>query len=328
MEISSKLSSRFLAAGMLLAAFSLGRADQAINPEAHENGGAVFHADTRVVDLQATVVDRSGHLLTNLSREAFTVSENGVPQQVQSFKLEDVPVSMGLIIDNSGSMRGKRAKVEAAALTVVKDSNQQDEVFVVNFNDEAYLDLPHGKTFTSDIKEMEEALTRIDSRGGTAMRDAIGVSIDHLKKAAHRDKKVLVIVTDGNDNSSVVTLENIIKAAQQSGVLIYSVGLLSEEARSEARRAERALNGLADATGGEAYFPKDISEVERIAHQVARNIRSQYSIVYAPSNQSMDGTFRKITVTVKGPGSLSVRTRSGYYATPDQAAAMQRVLNQ
>src|SRR5215469_4667467 len=224
---------------------------QQINPPSNaEESGAVFHADTRVVDLHATVVDKNGHLVTNLPREAFTVFENGAPQEIRQFKREDVPVSMGLIVDNSGSMRDKRAKVEAASLALVKDSNPEDEVFVVNFNDEAFNDLPHGKDFTSDIKEMEEALTRIDSRGGTAMRDAIRMSIDHLKEKAHKDKKVLVVVTDGNDNSSLVSLENLVKASQQSGVLIYAVGLLSEEERSEAKRAERALEALAEATGG------------------------------------------------------------------------------
>src|SRR5438067_8862653 len=149
-----------------------------------DDSGAIFRADTRRVDLHATVVDKSGHLITNLPKEAFTVYENGVQQQIVSFKREDVPVSLGLIVDNSGSMRDKRAKVEAAALTLVKDSNPEDEVFVVNFNDEAFNDLPHGKDFTSDIKEMEEALTRIDSRGGTAMRDAIRMCIDDEKQKA------------------------------------------------------------------------------------------------------------------------------------------------
>jgi Ca-activated chloride channel homolog len=283
------------------------------------DSGTVFRADTRVVDLHATVVDKNGHLLTNLPQRDFTVYENGVQQQIRKFQREDVPVSMGLIVDNSGSMRDKRAKVEAAALALVKDSNPQDEVFVVNFNDEPFLDLPHGEDFTSNIKDMEEALTRIDSRGGTAMRDAIRVSIDHLKEKAHRDKKVLVVVTDGNDNSSLISLEALVKASQQSGVLIYSVGLLSEEEHREAKRAERALNALAEATGGEAFFPKEVSDVERIAHQVARDIRNQYSIVYTPSNQTMDGTYRQIKVTVKAPGGPTVRTRSGYYATPDQA---------
>jgi Ca-activated chloride channel family protein len=287
-------------------------------PEPVEDSGAVFRSDTRVVDLHATVMDQSGHLVTNLPREAFTVYENGVKQEIRDFRREDVPVSLGLIIDNSGSMRDKRAKVEAAALALVKDSNPQDEVFVVNFNDEAYNDLPNGKDFTSNIQEMEQALKRIDSRGGTAMRDAMRMAIDHLKEKAHREKKVLVVVTDGNDNSSLISLENLVKASQQTGVLIYSVGLLSEEQPEEARRAEQALNALAEATGGEAFFPKDVSEVERIAHQVAHNIRNQYSIVYAPADQTMDGTFRKIQLVVNAPGNLKVRTRSGYYATPDQ----------
>jgi len=315
-----RLNKRFcltLTIGISLAGLAV--RGQQIQPPSNppEDSGAVFRADTRVVDLHATVVDKSGHLVTNLAKDAFSVFENGVQQQILTFKREDLPVSMGLIVDNSGSMRDKRAKVEAAALALVKDSNKEDEVFVVNFNDEAFNDLPHGKDFTSDIREMEEALTRIDSRGGTAMRDAIRMSIDHEREKAHRDKKVLVVVTDGNDNSSLVSLENLVKASQQSGVLIYSIGLLSEEERREAKRAERALMALAEATGGEAYFPKDLAEVDRIAHQVAHNIRNQYTIVYTPSNQTMDGTFRQIKVTAKAPGNPTVRTRSGYYATPD-----------
>jgi hypothetical protein len=172
----------------------------------------IFRSDTRLVVCHVTVVDKNGHFVTNLPQDAFTVFENGAPQPIKIFRREDVPVSLGLIIDNSGSMRDKRTKVEAAALALVKDSNPDDEVFVVNFNDEAFLDNPHGKAFTSDIKEMEEALTRIDSRGGTAMRDAIRMSIDHLKEKAHKDKKVLVTVTDGNDNASVVSLENLVKS--------------------------------------------------------------------------------------------------------------------
>jgi len=281
---------------------------------------AIFRTDTREVVCHTTVIDKSGHLATNLPQSAFTVYENGVVQPIRVFKREDVPVSLGLIIDNSGSMRDKRTRVESAALTLVKDSNPEDEVFIVNFNDEAFLDNPHGKSFTNDIKEMEEALTRIDSRGGTAMRDAIRMSIDHLKEKAHKDKKVLVVVTDGNDNASGVTLENLVKAAQQSEVLIYGVGLLGEEERREAQRAQRALKSLASATGGEVYFPKDASEVEKIAHQVARDIRNQYTIAYSPTNTAMDGTFRQIKITVKAPGNPTVRSRSGYYATPDQAA--------
>jgi len=279
----------------------------------------IFTSDTRLVVCHTTVIDKTGHLVTNLTKDAFTVSENGVPQEIKRFKREDVPVSLGLIIDNSGSMRDKRAKVEAAALALVKDSNPEDEVFIVNFNDEAFLDLPHGRDFTSDVKEMEEALTRIDSRGGTAMRDAIRMSIDHLKEKAHKDKKVLVVVTDGNDNSSVISLENLVKASQQSETLIYGVGLLGEEERREAARAQRALKSLAEATGGAVFFPKELAEVDKIAHQVAHDIRNQYTIEYSPSNTAMDGTYRQIKIAVKAPGNPTVRSRSGYYATPDQA---------
>jgi len=284
-----------------------------------EDTGAVFRADTRLVVCNTTVVDKNGHLITDLPRSAFTVTENGQPQEIKVFKREDVPISLGLVIDNSGSMRDKRAKVAAAALDLVKDSNKDDEVFVVNFNDEAFLDLPHQKDFTNDLSEMEEALSRIDSRGGTAMRDAIRMSIDHLREKAHRNKKVLVVVTDGNDNSSVISLENLVKAAQQSEVLIYSVGLLGDEEKREASRAKRALDDLAIATGGEAFFPKELTDVDRIAHQVAHDIRSQYTIEYTPTNTAMDGTYRTIKISVNAPGHPTVRTRSGYYATPDQS---------
>ena len=290
-------------------------AQQSKTASAQDDTGTIFRSDTRMVVCPTTVVDKNGHLVMDLPQSAFTIYENGVTQPIKSFKREDVPVSMGLIIDNSGSMRDKRARVEAAAATLAKDSNPHDEVFVVNFNDEAFLDNPHGKDFTSDIKEIEEALTRIDSRGGTAMRDAIRMSIDHLKEKAHKDKKVLVVVTDGNDNSSVISLENLVKTAQQSEVLIYGVGLLSDEERREAKRAERALMDLAVATGGLAFFPKDVGEVERIAHEVARDIRSQYTIVYSPTNAAMDGSYRTIKVSVNAPGRLTARTRSGYYAT-------------
>jgi VWFA-related protein len=279
----------------------------------------IFHSDVRVVVLPTTVVDKNGHLVTDLTKEQFTIYENGVVQPITKFKREDVPVSLGLIIDNSGSMRDKRSKVEAAAVALAKASNPEDESFVVNFNDEAFLDLPHGKEFTSDIKELEEALTRIDSRGGTAMRDAIRMSIDHVKEKGHKDKKVLVVVTDGNDNSSVISLEKLVKDSQQSGILIYSVGLLSEEERREAQRAKRALIDLGTATGGEAFFPKDLAEVDPVAQRVAHDIRNQYTIQYEPTNRALDGTFRQIKVVVNAPGKPTPRTRSGYYATPDQA---------
>jgi VWFA-related protein len=285
-------------------------------------GDPVFRSDTRLVVLHATVVDKDGHLITNLPQSAFKVYEDKVQQEIRIFRREDIPVSLGLIIDNSGSMRDKRQKVESAALTLVKASNREDEVFVVNFNDEAFLDTK--KEFTNDVKELEEALTKIDSRGGTAMRDALRMSIDHVKEKGKKDKKALLVVTDGNDNASIITLENLIKSAQQSEVLIYTVGILSEEDRREAKRAQRALSAIAEATGGQSYFPKTLPEVEKIAQQVAHDIRNQYTIAYTPTKQELDGTYRQINVTVNGPGKPTVRTRSGYYASPAASRVTQR----
>ena len=313
------IPSRARRANRLFAVCAAGLCLATVAVKAQQEAPIIFRTDTRVVVCNTTVVDKNGHLVTDLSRENFSVSENGVAQKITGFKHEDVPVSLGLIIDNSGSMRTKRGGVEAASLALVKDSNPDDEVFVVNFNDEPFLDLPNKKNFTNNIQEMEEALTRIDSRGGTAMRDAIRVSIDHLVEKANRDKKVLVLVTDGVDNESMIGQEKLIRDAQQSGVLVYAVGLLEDEDRGDANKAKRELTALAEATGGETYFPKEVSEVDHIAHVVAHDIRNQYTIQYTPSNNTMDGTFRQIKVTVNAPGHLTVRTRSGYYATPDQA---------
>jgi VWFA-related protein len=211
--------------------------------------------------------------------------------------------------------------VEAAALALVKDSNPEDEVFIVNFNDEAFLVTPPGQDFTSDTKELERLLKTIDSRGGTAMRDAVRMAIDYVKAKGHKDKLVLVVVTDGNDNESVGALDALVKAAQQSDVLIYCVGLLGGEAPGEAVKARRALTDLATATGGETFFPDDVSEVDRIAHQVARDVRNQYTIEYTPSNAVMDGSYRRIKVTVDAPGNPMVRTRSGYWAVASASRA-------
>ena len=298
-------------------ALALGLAAWGQEQKPSDDAGFVFRTETHLVVCHTTVTDKDGRLVTNLAKEAFTVYENGVQQQIKVFKREDIPVSMGLVIDNSGSMRDRRAAVEAAALALVKDSNPDDEVFIVNFNDEAFLDTPPGKNFTSDIKEMEESLKRIDSHGGTAMRDALRMSIDHVKEKGRKDKRVLVVVTDG----SLITLENLVRAAQQSDVLIYCVGLLADEEPREALKAKRALNDLAVATGGEAFFPDELSEADRIAHQVARDVRNQYTIEYTPTDTAMDGSFRQIRVAVDAPGSLTVRTRKGYYATADQSVS-------
>ena len=227
---------------------------------------------------------------------------------------------MGLVIDNSGSKRTKRALVNAAALTFVKTSNPQDEVFVVNFNDEYYLDLD--KDFTNDQKELREALDRVDSRGSTAFYDALIGSLDHLKKGS-RDKKVLLVITDGEDNASRKTFEYTVQAAQQSNAVIYAIGLFTDDDRKEARHATKVLRTLTEATGGLAYFPKDVSEVEVICTKMAHDIRNQYLLAYYPTNTRKDGTFRSVQVQVippRGRSKLFVRTRTGYYAQRESGA--------
>ncbi|HVO98657.1 MAG TPA: VWA domain-containing protein [Bryobacteraceae bacterium] len=270
-----------------------------------------FSLDTKLVVLHASVVDKSGKLVTNIPQSGFKVFENNVEQPLKIFNREDVPVSMGIIIDNSGSMREKRPKVAAAALELVKASNPQDEVFIVDFNDVAYLDAP----FTNNIKKLEQVLDKIDTRGGTAMRDAISMSIDYAKESGKKSKKVLLVITDGNDNTSNETLEQLVRKARQSEVLIYCIGLLNDEEPREARAARRALKALAEASGGLDYYPKTLSEVEAITPQIAHEIRNQYILAYSPTNQALDGSFRQIRVAVKAPGNPTVRTRNGYYAS-------------
>ena len=273
---------------------------------------AQFVAETRLVVLHASVADKRGKLVTNLDRDSFKVFENGVPQDLKLFRREDVPVSLGIIIDHSGSMRAKRERVEAAALNLVRESNPQDEVFIVNFNDEAYLDVP----FTNDIKRMETGLARIDSRGGTAMRDAVDMSINYMKSDAKKDKKVILIITDGNDNASNASLERVVQKSLQSEVLIYAIGLLVEEEKHDATKAKRALKEITTATGGLVFYPLNVSEVQQLTTEIAHDIRNQYTLGYSPS-QPDDGSYRQIKVVCNAPGSPSVRTRSGYYARRD-----------
>jgi Ca-activated chloride channel family protein len=278
-----------------------------------QDSDTVFRADARLVVLHASVVDKSGKLLTSLPRTAFKVFENNIEQPIKMFRREDVPVSLALVVDNSGSMRNKRKRVEGAALSAVKASNPRDEVTVVNFNDEPFQDVE----FTSDIKKMEEGLTKIDSRGGTAMRDAVSAAIDYVKQKAKHEKKVLFVITDGNDTASTqITLEKLVQKAHDAEVLLYFVGLLNEEDKREAKKAKRSMEALAQASGGTALFPAEIDDVEKVALSLANEIRNQYVITYTPTNQQLDGSFRTIKVVANGPGRPLVRTRSGYYANP------------
>ncbi len=273
-----------------------------------------------LVVLHATVTDGKGHLVSNLDQSNFKVYEDNIEQKLSVFKHEDIPVTMGLVIDNSGSMSTKRDRVIAAALTFVKTSNPQDEVFVVNFNDDYYLDLD--KDFTNDLGELKEALEKIDARGSTAFYDATIGSLEHLRKG-HRDKKVLLVITDGADNASRYTLDKTFQFSQQSDVVIYAIGLFGEETSRERNRARRALLQLTHATGGVGYFPDSVEQVESICRQIAHDIRNQYTLAYYPSNAKKDGSFRTVNVIPippKGVGKLYVRTRTGYFAQRGQSA--------
>jgi Ca-activated chloride channel homolog len=270
---------------------------------------ATFRTDTRLVVLNVSVFDQNGKSFRDLPQSAFTVYENGEKQTVAVFRQEDVPISLGLTIDNSASMTDKRDRVASAGLAMVKASNPRDEVFIINFNEKAVL----AKEFTNNIKDLENALRNLDANGETAMRDALLLGIEHLRHHAHRDKKVLVVVTDGDDNSSVETQAHLVETAQQNDVIVYAVGLLGAEEPESAARAKKQLTELTQQTGGHAWFPNDVGDIGRIAPEIAREIRDQYVVAYRPSNLAADGTFRRIRVDVNVPGVL-VRTRAGYYA--------------
>src|SRR6516225_1380751 len=284
-----------------------------------QSGGRI-KLDVNLVVLHTTVLDDRGKFVEGLTQDNFRVYEDKVEQKLSIFKREDIPVSMGLVIDNSGSMRDKRPRVNEAALTLVQNSNPQDEAFVVNFNDDFYLDLD--KDFSSNIPELKEALERIDARGSTALYDAIIGSLDHLKKGS-KEKKVLLIVTDGEDNTSCNSLEKTIKEIQKTDTVIYTIGLLGQESKKSAKTAKRALISIAQASGGIAFFPENVEDVHAICEQVAGDIRHQYTLAYYPSNTAKDGTFRAVRVDVippRGHGKLVARIRNGYYAPSASSA--------
>jgi len=285
-------------------------------PQSQEPGGFVFHADVQEVLLHATVIDDKQRMISNLDKNAFTVFEDGKPQVIKSFRYEDVPISLGIVIDNSGSMREKRAKVNKAAINLVRASNPQDEVFVVNFSDEFFLDQP----FTNKINLLQNALEKYETRGGTALYDAVVASADELKKHGKLQKKILFVVTDGEDDASRESLEQAVRQLQEeNGPTVYAIGLLGDE---RARRAKRALQTISERTGGIAFFPRTLDEVDQISSAVARDIRNQYTIGYKPTTPKSAGGYRTIRVEARasGHGKLTVRTRSGYYAGQEQAA--------
>jgi len=267
-----------------------------------------FRTESSLVSLNVSVFDQDGKVVKGLPQSAFTVFEDNQKQEIKVFRQEDVPISLGLIIDSSASMLDKRERVNSAALAMVKASNPDDEVFVISFNEEAIL----ASDFTSDVNRLETSLRKSQPKGETAMRDALTLGLDHLRGHAKKDKRVLLVITDGEDNSSIQKQENLIRISHLSNVIIYGIGLLGTEQAANAQRAKASLEALTLATGGRSWFPANVADIERITPEIAHEIRNQYVIGYTPENTDTSGAFRSIRVDVDVPN-VTVRTRSGYY---------------
>jgi Ca-activated chloride channel homolog len=288
-------------------------------PSGNDQGMFVFKKQVQEVVLHATVLDEQRHLVPSLDRSAFTVFESGVPQTITSFRREDVPVAMGIVVDNSGSMRDKRDRVNQAVLNLIRASNSQDEIFVVNFSQNYYLD----QDFTSDVNLLQTALHQVSTKGSTALYDAIVASAVHLMNNPRLDKKILLVITDGQDNMSQETLDEAARKLQQvNGPTLYAIGLVGNGMRSGMVGPGReALQTLSDRTGGVAYFPDTLDQVNSITKEIAHDVRSQYIVAYKPHNQNARPAYQSLRVEAHAPGygRLTVRTRSGYYQQGDKS---------
>ena len=290
----------------------LARAQTDSQSQNREGNPYTIDVSVDMVVLHATVQNSRGVLVSGRGEDDFEVYEDGVLQQIKYFSQEDIPVTVGLIVDNSGSMRPKRREVITAALAFARFSNSDDQMFVISFNEHVSFGLPPDTVFTDKMATLEVALSRIAADGMTALYDATAAALEHLKKG-NRDKKVLLVVSDGGDNASKHNLSEVMSLAGRSEAIIYAIGVFEEEDRE---RNPRVLKRLAKATGGEAFLPKSLTEVGPICERIARDIRNQYTLTYVPTNQRRDGLFRSIQVKARPLSGrrLAVRTRAGYYA--------------
>ncbi len=274
---------------------------------------ALFSTRTDLVVLHATVRDRRGEYVTGLSKDAFTVIEDGRPQTISFFAAEDAPVTVGLIVDNSGSMQPNRGRLAAAAEAFAASSHPQDEIFALAFDETVRPALPEAAPFTNDAPTLRDALSRtLNTRGRTALFDAILDGLQYLERG-HHERKVLVVVSDGGDNASRAAFADVIRRAQASNALVYTVAILDPIDRDS---NPRLLRQVAAATGGEAFSPRDIGEIGSVLRRIARDIRHTYTIGYVSSNTARDGTFRTLRLMVQPPDGrrVVVRTRTGYLA--------------
>jgi len=287
-------------------------------PQLPGNAPYTISVDVEMVALHATVTDHRGRAISGLAKDSFQIYEDGVPQQIKIFSQEDIPVTVGLVIDNSGSMKRKRTDVLAAALAFARASNPKDEMFVVNFNEKVSFALPPQVPFTGSVAQLELALSHFNAVGQTALYDAMDAALDHLS-LGRMDKKVLIVISDGGDNASQHTLDSILSKARHSDAIIYSIGIYDD---ADEDRKPGVLRRFAADTGGEVFLPAEVQDVVPICKNIARQIRSQYTLAYLPTNKSHNGAYRLIQVqaAAAGRGRMLVRTRSGYYAPAVTAA--------
>jgi VWFA-related protein len=310
--VVSLLCSFSLFAGSALSAAA--RPQDASDRQSPSSDGDTLHITSNLVILSATVLDRHNALVSGLAKDDFQIYENHALQQIKHFSHEDLPVTVGLVVDNSGSMGPKRKDVIAAALSFAQLSNPQDQMFVVNFNEHVSFGLPASVPFTDRRDQLQQALAEIKTIGQTALYDAIAAALDHLKQGS-RDKKVLILISDGGDNASKHTLAQAIDLAKQSFAIIYVIGIFDEQ---DGDQKPDVLKRFAKETGGEAFFPASSKEIASICEGIARDIRNQYTLAYVPTFTKQDGGYRVVDVkaTAAGHGRLTVRTRAGYFAPP------------
>jgi VWFA-related protein len=279
-------------------------------PLNHSSDSYTLRVDANLVILSVTVLNRHNALVSGLVKDDFQVYEDHAVQQIMNFTHEDLPVTVGLVIDNSMSMASKRTDVIAAALSFAHSSNPHDQMFVVNFNENVSYGLPAGIPFTDNLAQLQFALSDIKAIGETALYDAIAVALDHLQQGIC-DKKVLILISDGRDNASKHKLPQIIEMARNSGAIIYAIGIYEQDGDQN----PGVLKRFAKETGGEAFFPESSKELDLICKGIARDIRNQYTLAYVPTITKQDGGYRVIDVKVSSPGHgrLSARTRAGYF---------------
>jgi Ca-activated chloride channel family protein len=280
--------------------------------------------DVELVLLDVSVKDSQGGFVSGLTKENFKITDNKIPQEITVFQAEDVPVTVGLVVDNSGSVRPKKPEIVTAALTLVKNSNPQDEVFVINFNDRVLKGLPEGVEFTDDHVALREALLLNPAKGRTSLYDGLEEALEHIEKG-RLDKKTLVLVADGGDNMSETTREEIIRAVETSLATIYTIGIYNPDDKD---KDPGFLKQLAEISGGEYYRPRNISHLVGVCEKIAHDIRNRYTIGYSPKNIHHDGKVRKLNVTASQPDAgrrLHVRTRTQYQtALLDEKAESER----